>query len=97
MERLTRIVKTAESLYVNGKPRFIANPPNSSFCVVPEEQFRQLTDQAVQDILKTRQIVVTERQLPVHGFDVDGLETLTGLEQPIPVYGEHNITIVSAF
>jgi hypothetical protein len=53
-----------------------------------DDYFRRLTDQGVQDILKTRHIVVTGRQRPPYGFDADGLETLTGLELPIPIYGE---------
>lgn len=67
--------------------------PNSSFFLVTEEHFRKLADQTVQDVLKTRHIVITERQQSVHGFDLGGLETLAGLEQPIAVYGKLNTPI----
>lgn len=83
-------MKNVESHYVKGKPRFITDPENSVFFIISEDYFRRLTDRDIQDILKARHIVVTGRRLPPHGFDADGLETLTGLELPISIYGEYN-------
>ncbi|KAF9459884.1 hypothetical protein BDZ94DRAFT_985891 [Collybia nuda] len=88
VQLLGRIVKSAESFYMNGKPRFIVDPHNSGFCMITEDLFRRLTDQAVQDVLRTRQFVIIGPQHPTQIFDLMNLENLSGLNQPIAIYDQ---------
>lgn len=62
--------------YVDGVPLHIARPNDSIFCIMPEAEYLQKSPREVQEILRTQNIVITDRSESSLEFDKKGLRSL---------------------
>lgn len=59
--------------------------------VMPHDKFRQESDDAILNILRTRHILVIGGPQPAYGFDKTGLRKLAPFSKEITIHGEHFI------
>jgi len=62
--------------YENGLPLHIADPERSVFKVMTEEEYQSSSIKTIQTHLRTKHLIVTNRNKPRYGFDESGLRTL---------------------
>ena len=77
--------------YVNGKPLFLAEPSRSIFKILSDSEYRTCPIRKIQEILRTKHIVVTDRRMQDYKFDERGLRTLRPLNEPITIHGRSSI------
>lgn len=73
--------------YVNGKPLFLADPSRSIFKILSDSEYRTCPIRKIQEILRTKHIVVTNRRMHDYKFDERGLRALRPLNDPITIHG----------
>jgi len=73
---------------VEGKPLFIAEPTQSIFKILTDDEYQACSTQEIQDYLRTQHIVVKDRKIPNHKFDENGLRTLRPLNDPVTIHGQ---------
>jgi hypothetical protein len=76
LKNIMDIGTLVESGYIDGLPLHIANPARSTFKVMMEEEYQSSSTTEIQNILRTKHILVTDRQKSKHRFDENGLRTL---------------------
>ena len=81
--------------YVDGKPLFIADPDQSIFKIMTENEYQSCSSQKIQEYLRTHHIVVKDRRIPHHKFDENGLRTLRPLNEPVTIHGEFQMIVVT--
>ena len=79
--------KSLQRNYVNEKPLFITDPSRSIFKILSDSEFRTWPIRKIQEILRTKHIVVTDRRTQDFRFDERGLRTLRPLNEPITIHG----------
>ena len=62
--------------YVNGLPLHIAHPERSVFKIMTEEEYQSSSIKTIQNHLRTKHIIVTNRVKSQYCFDERGLRTL---------------------
>ena len=77
--------------YVNGKPLFLADPSRSIFKILSDSEYRTYPIWKIQEILRTKHIVVMGRPMQDYKFDERGLRTLRPLNEPITIHGRLGI------
>ena len=77
--------------YVNGKPLFLAEPSRSIFKILSDSEYRTCPIRKIQEILRTKHIVVMDRRMQDYKFDERGLRTLRPLNEPITIHGRSGI------
>lgn len=85
--RLRRFQDIVESFYLNGLPRHISEPKESSIFILTEKEFNKKSIRDVQDILGQKHIIVTDCSFAYLNFDEDGFRTLAPLHRVIEVQG----------
>ena len=77
--------------YTNGKPLFLANPSRSIFKILTDSEYRTCPINKIQEILRTKHIVVIDRRMHDYKFDETGLRTLRPLNEPVTIHGRSRI------
>ncbi|PPQ76207.1 hypothetical protein CVT26_009208 [Gymnopilus dilepis] len=76
-----------ESAYVNGKPPHINDPQSSVLKVLTEKEFMKTSPSKIQETLRSKCIVITDRHGPQLSFDESGLRTLGALHKVVTIHG----------
>jgi len=88
MIRLEKLLHTAVGQYEGGLPLHLSNPRKSAFETMSYEAFLSHSDGDIQDILRRKHILISDREPELLKFDQDGLRTLCSPWQTIEVQGE---------
>lgn len=84
-----------ESGYIDGSPLHIANPARSAFKIMTEEEYQSSPIATIQNILRTKHILITDREKSKQQFDEKGLRTLrSNLNDAFTVQGACLITLL---
>jgi hypothetical protein len=59
LRTIESIAEAVQARYVNGLPLHIAEPDRSAIKIIPEQDFIRTMDADIQDILRTKNIVIT--------------------------------------
>lgn len=70
------ISTVVERGYIDGLPLHIANPARSVFKIMTEEEYQSSPIATIQNILRAKHILITDREKSKHQFDEKGLRTL---------------------
>ena len=62
--------------YINGLPLHIADPERSIFKIMMEEEYQSSSIKTIQSHLRTKHLIVTNRDKRRYRFDESGLRTL---------------------
>jgi len=84
---MKQFFERVESGYENGEPLHIANPDRSGFAIISDEKFRDMSAQAVQELIRHKNVVITGCQYPKLKFDEAGLRTLAPLDSQVSFIG----------
>jgi len=76
LETILDFEKAVAANYVNGLPLHIARPEDSIFHIIPEVEYQAKSPREIQEILRTKHILVTNHSEPPLKFDKHGLRTL---------------------
>src|ERR1700676_1497155 len=87
LDFFSRVHTSMEKFYVDGKPKWLAEPDKSAFCVISKQEMKAKSTQEIHEILKNCHICVTDESPPPFVFDEDGLETLGGLDKSVVIHG----------
>jgi hypothetical protein len=69
-------------------PPHVADPGRSVLAVMTQTQYDELSDRDIQDLLRCKNIVITERRVRQLAFDEKGLEVLnTTMEAVMTIQG----------
>lgn len=85
LKTVVNINNSIQEHYVENQPLMLANGENSQIKVLTELEYTSQTMREIQEILQTKHIIVTNRTIPHHDFDEDGLRTLRPLNEPISI------------
>ena len=82
-------MQSIEKLYdSNGMPLHVTNPDPSALQVMTQAQYDASSDRNIQNLLRRKNIVITDRAVPKLAFDEDGLEVLnTTMEAVTTIQG----------
>lgn len=76
LQTLVHLWALVEKGYVAGTALHIAKPEQSVFRVMTDAEYRSSSIADIQNILRTRHILITHRPESEHQFDKEGLRTL---------------------
>lgn len=79
--------KYVERFYVDKKPRHISAPATSSFSLMTHSEYKEMNVDAIQSLLRTKHLVISQSPHRKIEFTPRGLRTLTNLNAKIPIQG----------
>lgn len=91
LNTLMRLNKSLQLNYVNGKAPFLEDASRSIFKILTDSEYRTYPIRKIQEILRTKHIVVMDRRIHDCKFDKNGLRTLRPLNDPIAIHGRSGI------
>jgi hypothetical protein len=74
---------------MDGVPLHVAHPADSAFKILPFAEFQSLTALQLQDLLRQKNLVVTNNSKPGVQFNERGLRMLSPLDSLVPIQGAH--------
>ncbi|KDR83321.1 hypothetical protein GALMADRAFT_132785 [Galerina marginata CBS 339.88] len=77
------LLKAVESCYVNGKPRHTQKGVYSNFLIMDEKKYKELEPEAVQDLVRYKQLVLTDCDMSDIEFTQRSLSTIGALSSPL--------------
>jgi hypothetical protein len=77
-----------QHFYIDGQPRHIVSPDRSFIAILSLAEYREMSVQTVQNILRDKHILITGMPVQSISFDSKGLQTLTNLDARIDIQGE---------
>ncbi len=95
LQTLMDLNKAIKDDCVDGKPLFIADPDQSIFKIMTENEYQSCSTQKIQEYLWTQHIVVKDRQIPNHKFNENGLRTLRPLNEPVTIHGQFQMIVAT--
>src|SRR6266702_8524349 len=81
--------------YKDGKPLFLTDPEQSIFKILTEAEYQTCPTRQIQQYLRTKHIIVKNRQIPTHRFDENGLRTLRPLNEPVTIHGQFKVIVAT--
>lgn len=94
---LVELNHSIQEKYIDGMPLFIVNPTESIFKIMTEMEYCAMSIPDVQEILRTKHIVVKKRPFTDWKFDEEGLRTLRPLNEPVTIHGQSDIPGVELY
>jgi hypothetical protein len=73
--------------YENGLPLHLSHPDRSAFATMSESEFSSKSAGDIQELLRHKHILISDRTFQPLKFDEDGLRTLCSPWQPIEIQG----------
>ncbi|KIM40847.1 hypothetical protein M413DRAFT_27977 [Hebeloma cylindrosporum] len=92
LDTLLELNTLIQKSYVNGTPLFLAEPSRSIFKIMKEVEYRACGTREIQEILRTKHIVVKNCQIQNHKFDERSLRTLRPLSETVTIHDQSNDT-----
>lgn len=87
--RLKKFFAIIEREYQDEKPLHIADPDRSCFAIITHEEYEKLyCSKGLQELLASKDVVVTNCGDPGIKFDAAGLRTLSHLDSQVSIQGK---------
>ncbi|KDR67912.1 hypothetical protein GALMADRAFT_146664 [Galerina marginata CBS 339.88] len=84
------LLKAVESCYVNGKPRHAQKGVYSNFLIMDEKEYKELEPEAVQDLVRYRQLVLTDCEMSSIEFTPRSLSNICSLTSALCIH-DHSV------
>jgi len=88
LDTLMKLSHSVQENYVDGIPLFVVNPTQSIFKIMTEMEYHARPIPDIQEILRTKHIVVKKQPITNCKFDEEGLRTLRPLNEPVTIHGQ---------
>jgi hypothetical protein len=85
MDSIHSAMSQLEAEYIKGRPPHTVEGAASVFHILTQEAYEQKSVREIQDILQTQHIVIIGCQQLRAKFDINGLRTLTRLNEPVSI------------
>lgn len=87
LEKLENLLAAGVAEYQNNLLVHLSNPQESCIAVLTEEEYTGMSDRQIQNLLRNKNLLISESQVAPLKFDEDGLRTVAPLYTKIGIQG----------
>ena len=87
LEKLENLLAAGVAEYQDNLPIHLSNPQESCIVVLTEEEYAGMSDRQIQNLLRNKNLLISESQVAPMKFDEDGLRTVAPLYTKIEIQG----------